>query len=336
MIRSPDGTELLANMDSGNMIGFKLKDGRNLEYTSKFNSHMSGFNDFDWYPWMNSSLEGSDLFLTSSKDIPIQLWSSGEGKVICSWTAKDHLDQVANCLSVSFLPDGHKICAGGVDKIWLFDTNRPGSNSICDFQTIQSKKCKSGQRGIISCLNFRFDDTGVFAAGSFKGSVGVYDSRTLSDRNSFAFCLFDAHRNGVSQVKFLNDGWSIVTAGRRDGTLKKWDLRMMQEVAASKIPVTGYTIKEPVRTNQRIYFDILNDGKLIAGGRNSFVEFETSTGEIINETSIGNTVSSVSIGKETILAVSSGCRRFEIEDSDSDESELAKSIKNSVSLFKIS
>lgn len=335
MLRSPDGTALLASMDIGHMISLKLTDGRNLESTCEINSHMSGFNDFDWYPWMNSSLVGSDIFLTSSKDIPIQLWSSSEGKVICTWTAKDHLDQVATCLSVSFSPDGQKVFAGGQDKIWIFDTNRPGTTSICDFQTIASKKSKCGQKGLISCMNFRFDDTGVFAAGSFKGSVGVYDSRTLSDRNSSAFCLFDAHKNGVSQVKFLNDGWSIITAGRREGTLKKWDLRMMQEVKATISPVSEYIIKDPIRTNQRIYFDISNDGKLFTGGKNGFFEFETSTGEILNVKNTGDIVSSVSINKEKILAFSAGCRRFDMDDSDSDEIGASRIIQNSIGVVHI-
>ena len=309
------------------MITFNTKKG--LEFTGKLKGHMSGFNDFDWYPWMNESIKGSDLFLTSSKDLPIQLWSSSEGKMICSWTAKDHLDQVANCLSVSFSPDGKKIVSGGQDKIWLFDTKRPGSNSICDFQTIPSKKSKSGQKGLISCLNFRHDDTGIFAAGSFKGSVAIYDMRTLSERNSSSYCLFEAHKNGVSQIKFLNDGWSVLTAGRRDKAMKKWDLRMMRETSVDNRPLTEYIVDNFARTNQRIYFDTSNDGKLVTGSVDGFLEFEISTGEILKDTKLGNTVSSVSISEYKTLAYSTGCRRFDFEDSDFDECE---DIRNFISV----
>ena len=327
IIRSPDGTELLASMDSGHMT--VLNPNNELECTGKIKGHMSGFNDFDWYPWMNSSLKGSDLFLTSSKDLPIQLWSSSEGKVVCSWTAKDHLDQVANCLSVSFSPDGQKIVSGGQDKIWIFDTNRPGANSVCEFQTIPRKKSKSGLRGLISCLNFRYDDTGVFAAGSFKGSVGVYDSRTLSDRNSSSFCLFEAHKNGVSQVKFLNDGWSILTAGRRDKTLKKWDLRMIQV----NDPISEYIVNEPNRTNQRLYFDTTSIGKLFTGSAESLLEFEISSGELLKAISLGNTVSSVSIDRSEKFAYSTGCRKFQIDDDS--ESEDHETIINTISIQTI-
>jgi telomerase Cajal body protein 1 len=300
-------------MDSGKMMTIKLM----LQSTGEIEGHMGGFNDFDWYPWMSSSLQGSDLFLTSSKDLPIQLWSSGEGKVVCSWTAKDHLDQVANCLSVSFSSDGQKIVSGGQDKIWIFNTNRPGANAVCEFQTIPNKKSKKGQKGLISCLNFRYDDTGVFAAGSFKGSVGIYDSRTLSDRNSSCICLFEAHKNGVSQAKFLNDGWSILTAGRRDNSLKKWDLRMTQHGD----PITKFTVNDYPRSNQRIYFDISSDGKLFTGSSESLFEFQLSTGELINETHIGNTVSSVSSSISKKLAFSTGCRKFQIDDSESEDHE---------------
>lgn len=325
IFRSPDGTELLASMDSGHMMTFKQRNNE-LETTRRINGHMSGFNDFDWYPWMNLSLHGSDLFLTSSKDLPIQLWNSSEGKVKCSWTAKDHLDQVANCLSVSFSPDGQKIASGGKDKIWIFDTNRPGDNALCEFQTIPKKKSKSGQRGLISCLNFRYDDTGVFSAGSLKGSVGVYDSRTLSDRNSSAFCLFEAHKNGVSQLKFLNDGWTILTAGRRDKTLKKWDLRMIQ----SNDPISEYIVNEPTRTNQRLYFDTSGEGKLFTGSSESLLEFDILSGELLKEMRVGNTVSSVSMASSEKLAYSTGCRKFQIDDSESEDQETI--ILNTISI----
>lgn len=295
------------------MITFKLND--EMESTGKLKGHMGGFNDFDWYPWMSSSLKGSDLFLTSSKDLPIQLWTSGEGKVVCSWTAKDHLDQVTNCLSVSFSPDGQKIVTGGQDKIWIFDTNRPGANAVCKFQTIPKKNSKTGQKGLISCLNFRYDDTGVFAAGSFKGTVGIYDIRTLSDKISNSFCLFEAHNHGMSQVKFLNDGWSFLTAGRRDKSLKKWDMRMIS--GSVNDPITVYNVNDHLRTNQRIYFDISSDGKLFTGSSKSLLEFELSTGELLKETEVDNTVSSVSISSKK-LAFSTGHRKFLIDASESE------------------
>lgn len=279
------------------------------EIFSELSGNLSGFNDFDWYPWMNQSLNGSDLFVTSTKDLPIQLWSSGGGRAVCSWIAKDHLDQVANCLSVSFSPDGQKLISGGNNKLWIFDTNRPGDNSIGNIKTRPNKKNRNGQNGIISCLNFRYDNTGVFAAGSFSGTIGIYDGRKLS---SSAFCIFDAHKHGVSQVKFLNDGWSILTSGRRDKNIKKFDLRMIQSTSVRHDPVLEYKLEEHRRTNQRIYFDTSFDGNLYTGFQNNLLEFQIASGELLGKTAFSDIVSSVTLNINEMVAISSGSRKFEL------------------------
>lgn len=319
--RSPDGTELLASMESGKIL-VMTKNQKTCDYLNKIKGNLSGFNDFDWYPWMSSSLEGSDILVTSSKDLPLQLWSSGEGKVVCSWTAKDHLDQVANCLSVAFSPDGQKVVSGGKGKLWMFDTNRPGDNSIAVFQTTPNKRSKSGQNGIISCLNFRYDNTGLFSAGSFNGTIGIYDSRRIfGNDGGSVLCLFDAHNHGITQVKFLNDGWSILSSGRRDNCLKKWDLRMLQHNTRCNDPVMEYNLEEYSKTNQRIYFDTSMDGKLYTGSLCNLLEFQIATGEILTKASFIDIVSSVTLNNDGILAVSSGSRNFDSDFNNTSESD---------------
>ena len=270
-------------------------------FHTEIKGHYAGFNDFEWYPWMSESLPGSDLFVSTSKDLPVQLSSSGEGKVVSSWTAKDHLDQVANCLSVTFSPDGQNILCGGLDRMWLFDFNRPGDHVRSEYSI--EKKLKSGFRGLISNLNFRFDNTGVFAAASFKGTVGIFDYRSIDS----PCCVFSAHRNGTSQVKFLSDGWSLISAGRRDEALKKWDLRMNSLVMEYKLP-------QSVRSNQRIYFDV-SDKSIITGSNENIVEFDLETGEIVKSTHMGNVVSSVNVNSN-VTAFSTGTRNFGSEDED--------------------
>ena len=298
IFRSPDGKELVANMESGILNSYKYINGQ-FSFDKEIKGHYAGFNDFEWYPWMSESLPGSDLFVSSSKDLPIQLWSSGEGKVVSSLTAKDHLDQVANCLSVTFSPDGQNILCGGLDRMWLFDFNRPGDHVKSEYSI--EKKTKSGFRGLISNLNFRFDNTGVFAAASFKGTVGIFDYRSIDS----PCCVFNAHRNGTSQAKFLSDGWSLISAGRRDEALKKWDLRMNSLVMEYKLP-------QSIRSNQRIYFDV-SDKSVITGSNEDIVEFELETGEISKSTHMGNVVTSVS-ANSNITAFSTGTRNFCFED----------------------
>ena len=292
---------MLSNMESGYMkVSKRTEDG--ICFQKDIQGHLAGFNDFEWYPWMSEALPGSDLFVTSSKDLPIQLWSSGEGKVISSWTAKDHLDQVANCLSVTFSPDGQSVLCGGLDKLWLFDFNRPGDSVINQYSC--EKKAKSGLRGLVSNLNFRFDNTGVFAAASFKGSVGIYDYRSIES----PCCVFGAHRNGTCQVKFLKDGWSLISAGRRGASLKKWDLRMNSFID----PVMEFKMPEINRTSQRIYFDTVDNNRLMTGSARNLVEFDLGTGEIMNSINFDNVVSSVSCKNDAVL-VSTGTRNFDCE-----------------------
>lgn len=299
---SPDGTEFVANMEGGNMKTFKFDKEDNFTFEKDIQGHFSGFNDFEWYPWMNESLPGSDLFVSVSKDLPIQLWSSGEGKVISSWIAKDHLDQVANCLSVSFSPDGQRVLCGGSDKMWLFDFNRPGNHVISNYYS--EKKSKSGLRGLISNLNFRFDNTGVFAAASFKGTIGIYDYRSMES----PCCVFNAHRNGTSQIKFLGDGWSLISAGRRDSSLKKWDLRMNSFID----PVMEFKLPEINRTSQRIFFDI-SGIRLMTGSTQNLIDFNLESGEISNTYKFNTVVSSVSTRINSVF-ISTGTRNFEIDE----------------------
>lgn len=286
------------------MAVFKFQKEAGFTFQKDIKGHLSGFNDFEWYPWMNESLPGSDLFVSVSKDLPLQLWSSGEGKVISSWIAKDHLDQVANCLSVSFSPDGQNVLCGGSDKLWIFDFNRPGNHVISSYSS--ERKSKSGLRGLISNLSFRFDNTGVFAAASFKGTVGIYDYRSIES----PCCVFNAHRNGASQVKFLADGWSLISAGRRDSSLKKWDLRMNSFAD----PVMEFKMPEMNRTSQRIFFDTLGD-RLITGSSRKLIEFDLESGEIVNSNDFDTIVSSVSARSSSVL-ISTGARNFDFEECD--------------------
>lgn len=325
--RSPNASHIVSNMDSGEINIYKRNPSDGLDFHSTLPGHSSGFNDFDWYPWMSSSIEGSELLLVSSKDLPIQLWNCSQPGLICSWTAKDHLDQVANCLSVSFSPDAQNIIAGGLNNLWLFDVNRPGYSDSSRKATISRKSSNLGQHGLISCLNFRNDDSKVFAAGSFKGTTGIYDVRTLSDISS-ACGIFKAHLNGVSQIKFLDDGWSIISSGRRDAKLKKWDLRMFQYSDLQSDPVSEYVLPYQTNTNQRIYFDI-NCDQIYSGSLNDLVSFDLNTGQREIISVFENRLSSVSCF-ENLIAVSLGSRiyktnsfKHEIDSSSEDEPFIA-------------
>jgi hypothetical protein len=104
----------------------------------------------------------------------------------------------------------------GFDKmIRVFDTGRPGRDHI-DQPTIpnkwrhvrawpppcvstQSPPClcrrSKGQKGIISTIAFNPDRSGMYAAGSYSRSVGLY-----SEGSKRAMCLLDGANGGITHV----------------------------------------------------------------------------------------------------------------------------------------
>jgi hypothetical protein len=60
----------------------------------------------------------------------------------------------------------------------------------------------------------------VLAAGSYAGSIGLYDSRTWE-----LIFLLQGHKGGLTQLQFTADGSFLLSGARRDPHLLMWDLR---------------------------------------------------------------------------------------------------------------
>lgn len=107
--------------------------------------------------------------------------------------------------------------------IRVFDTSQEG-RAHEDRPTTKTRRSQGGQRGIISTLAFRPDGSGVFAAGSYAGSVGVYDYREPPSS-----ILMELHGHtpgsGVTLVRFSPDGQLVFSGARKDGKINCWDLR---------------------------------------------------------------------------------------------------------------
>lgn len=247
---------------------------------------------------MTGSEDSSCCFVSVSKDLPIQMWNTRSGELRSSWSAKDHLDQVATCYSVSISPDGRFVVGGGQARLWCFDITRSGSESLMPTSTISSKKANDGQSGIISDIKFRKDSSNVFSAASFDGFVGVYDLRANlgSCESKIESCaLFKAHKYGASQSAFLSDGWSLVSNGRRDGIVHVWDLRMLDNGPSRTFNTEG------TFTNQRIYFDINSNDEIFIGSGKRIVKLKSEVieaHEAIHQSTA--TISSVSISNSWI------------------------------------
>ncbi|KAI8889136.1 WD40 repeat-like protein [Backusella circina FSU 941] len=138
--------------------------------------------------------------------------------------------------------------------IEIFDILRPGSSDSTKFATIPKRKSKKGQKGIISCIDFSPDYSGLFAAGSYSKSIGIYDE----SNNELCLKLTGMDGGGVTQVKFSKDGSLLFSTSRHANTIQCWDIRDTANVL--------YELPRPGKTNQRISFDIDATGQFLATG----------------------------------------------------------------------
>ena len=150
---SPDGLRLLASTDGGCLKSWELdlaevssskyycsadlirdedprskrKDAdRNIASQSTTVQCGESIYDYQWYPFMNSHEPASCCFITSCRDHPIHLWDSAIGKIRCSYSCYNAMDELEAANSVTFNLTGDKIYAGSNRMIRSFDVNYPG------------------------------------------------------------------------------------------------------------------------------------------------------------------------------------------------------------------
>lgn len=73
-----------------------------------------------------------------------------------------------------------------------------------------------------------------------------------------AICLLKGQIGGLTHLMFSPDGNLLYTGARKDNEILCWDLRNTTDVL--------FTLNRVVTTNQRIYFDITQDGKYLISG----------------------------------------------------------------------
>lgn len=69
---------------------------------------------------------------------------------------------------------------------------------------------KQGQTGIISCIAVNPADPGMYAAGSYSKTIGLYDEKSGGPE-----ILALGHKGGVTHIKFSNDGTRLYSGGRK-------------------------------------------------------------------------------------------------------------------------
>lgn len=174
-------------------------------------------------------------------------------------------------------------------KIRAFDIATPGSEY--DEFNVWSRS-DGGQKGILSSLAPRPDNSPFLAVGSLSGTVGLYStdemellglapaqsygvtqvrnllsSLALFDFSLHQFCILSSFHlvsyliffDFLHQVRFSPDGNLLIAGGRRENSLLVWDVR-------KGLNFILHEFHRNVQTNQRIWFDIHSSSRYVGSG----------------------------------------------------------------------
>ncbi|KAG0170408.1 Telomerase Cajal body protein 1 [Apophysomyces sp. BC1034] len=292
--------------------------------------------DFEWFPAMSSQDPATWCFLTSVRDHPVRLWDVSTGTVRASYSVIDHQERFIGPNVVRFNLDGSKIYCGYNNMIEVFDTQRPGQDSQ-KIPTVPRRRSRKGQKGLISCLDFSPDYSGLYAAGSYSQSVGIYD-----ESNNELCLKLTGIEGGVTQVRFSLDGSLLFTASRQANSILCWDIRNTANVL--------YEIPRLGKTNQRISFDIDASGTtLVTADQNGRVLFyDIKSGENDDEQKKDRCLSSFEAHRDIatcatfnptvpLIATTSGQRKYSNADSSGSEDDTMESdiVDNSLKIWRI-
>jgi WD40 repeat protein len=267
--------------------------------------------DYDFYPGFDQNNGQTRAVLIGSRNRPIRLFNVGSGQSVSSYTAYSFTEEIVHPISIRFSPNCHSIIGGfqsSTARVW--DVQTPG-RQMRDI-VFCSKKSHHGQKGIISSVSFRDEET--FFAGSYSSSIYLHDLRDESGSIEFGK---NVAFGGVSQLKRL-DSFSMVSGHRQDPCMYFWDSRSPHE------PV--FRMERQVKNFQRFEFDIYRNRYLLSGDQKGDLNIYdiASNGSLVSQASISPVVSVVSVCCfDQKFATGSGVRSFPkvgtVEDSSSDE-----------------
>lgn len=303
--------------------------------------------DMAWYPGMTSLEPATCCFTTTSRDHPIHLWCAYTGVLRATYRAYDHLDELTPATAVAFNCDGTALWGGFCGALRRWDVSRPGRE--CDtYSTATSKRKRGGgrkassgtggQKGLISCIAFRPDASGLFAAGAYCKTVGLYDERSFGLMDVLP--IDAAGGGGVTCLGWHQDSWRLFSGGRQDDAILCWDMRKFD------IPFLRYP--RPAFTNQRFSFDLDSSGRYLATGSSgceALIYDLSSTAHLENGQAVPaailggqpDAVGGVSFSRvSSNLALCTGQRHLDPVDEDEEGREQGAECRNTIRLYEYS
>jgi len=157
---------------------------------------------------------------------------------------------------MAFSLDGRELYCGFDTAIEVFEVARPGHEGE-RIRTSPNRSSKLGQKGIVSALAFAPDYSGVLAAGSFAGTIGLYDT-TTAGCPLVKLLRSKTEANGVIKVAFHPASHLLYSASRLSDAIEVWDLRNWGK-RPGRLARKG-------KTNQRLGFDVDPSGEWLVAG----------------------------------------------------------------------
>ncbi|KAF8741825.1 WD40 repeat-like protein, partial [Rhizoctonia solani] len=263
-----------------------------------------------WFPTASSSDPASFCLVAAVRDTPIKLFDASDGRVRASYRIVDHRERFIAPHCMAFNMYMNRLYCGFEDAIEVFDVHCPGEGTR--LHTIPTKK------RIISSLAFAPDWSGTYAAGSFRGAIGLFTEDTGGQVQNW----LEGTEGGVTQIRFNPIQPHILYAAfRRTPMIARWDLRNPSE------PDLLYD-RGLASTNQRLGFDLSLDGRWLTagdeGGQISTFDALGERGQVSTISAHNDSIGAINFHPtKPYLVSTSGSRHFRDTDwvtSDSDDS----------------
>ncbi|GAA6051645.1 hypothetical protein JCM3770_001209 [Rhodotorula araucariae] len=264
----PDGSCVLATAEDRSLSLYQLSPDLPMPSTSEHTLDVAWTHtpsdsllSSAWYPGASLADPAMFTFAVGVKDHPVHLLDGNDRRIRASYPIVDHTERFVAPHSMAFSPDGNSLFCGFDNAIEIFDVAQPGAAGH-RLKTTQTRNSRTGQKGIISSLAFSgpdpFSGSSCLAAGSFAGSVGLYDP---SSHSPLIDLLAPSQRGGITKLLFHPlSPHLLFAASRQSSQIDVWDLRNTSRTSSSG------RLRRNGRTNQRMGFDIDPSGTWLAAG----------------------------------------------------------------------